>query len=383
MAKTIKIDEIGRLIDEEPYHVNWFNYNLGGGWGSRLAKYAHYSSVRGTIIPGISNAVSILQVHKKLKDGNFDDISGFYVGILCFLGEKFYKNLNFVKNVPKNSVNTIVATQKCPERFKDEIYEICHSNYDFLSFLEACGRNSKLNFDLKSAISVYKLQGDASIYSILCQIFYINKGIDDLNVQLVERLPVQLPVQVSNYLSGCNFPVVVSPNVTNFVWKNNQNGHFLYAEYGDERLVLDVAGCGSVNLSNYALANRLNYLGGGGKCVPYLICWNWGEVVDAYHHFGGDLLIRDLKNDLFNHYWFVFGPESLLNVRFRGDFINLQKNCLVKPNFNPNLISVDKYGISYILTNLMGDFVDYCEKKDVFYSDSEIFDWFELGRMLK
>ena len=39
MARTVKIDEIGRLIDEKPYNIPWFSFDLGGGWGSRLTKY--------------------------------------------------------------------------------------------------------------------------------------------------------------------------------------------------------------------------------------------------------------------------------------------------------------------------------------------------------
>ena len=382
MARTVKIDEIGRLIDEKPYNIPWFSFDLGGGWGSRLTKYKKKGAARGTITPGIGNEVSIIQVHKKLKNNDFTDIAGFYVAILCFFGEKIYEKLDFVEKIPKNSINKVVSAQKCPKRLKDEIYDICHGDYDFLDFISAASHLERTNFDEKSAISAYKLQGDAAIYPLLCQMFYINKGVERLSPCLIPQLPVQLTMQVSNYVSGCNFPVAVSPAVDNFEWQENQNGWFLYADYEGEKRVLDVAGVGSVNLSNYALANRLNYLGGGGKTIPYLICWNWGDIIEAYHFFNSDLLIRDLKNDLFTNYWFIFGPESLINVRFRDNFINFDKNFLVEPNFNSSLISVDKHANAYLITDLAGNFVDYCDKKDVFYSDSEVFDWFELGKML-
>lgn len=382
MARTVKIDEIGRLIDEKPYNIPWFSFDLGGGWGSRLTKYKKKGAARGTITPGIGNEVSIIQVHKKLKNNDFTDIAGFYVAILCFFGEKIYEKLDFVEKIPKNSINKVVSAQKCPERLKDEIYDICHGDYDFLDFISAASRLERTNFDEKSAISTYKLQGDAVIYPLLCQMFYINKGVERLSPCLIPQLPVQLTMQVSNYVSGCNFPVAVSPVVDNFEWQENQNGWFLYADYEGEERVLDVAGVGNVNLSNYALTNRLNYLGGGGKAIPYLICWNWGDIIEAYHYFDSDLLIRDLKNDLFTNYWFVFGPESLINVRFRGGFINFEENYLIEPNFNSSFISVDKHANAYLITDLAGNFVDYCDKKDVFYSDSEVFDWFELGKML-
>ena len=382
MARTVKIDEIGRLIDEKPYNIPWFSFDLGGGWGSRLTKYKKKGAARGTITPGIGNEVSIIQVHKKLKNNDFTDIAGFYVAILCFFGEKIYEKLEFVEKIPKNSINKVVSAQKCPERLKDEIYDICHGDYDFLDFISAASHLEKTNFDEKSAISTYKLQGDAVIYPLLCQMFYVNKGVEQLSPCLIPQLPVQLTMQVSNYVSGCNFPVVVSPAVDNFEWQENQNGWFLYADYKGEKRVLDVAGVGNVNLSNYALTNRLNYLGGGGKAIPYLICWNWGDIIEAYHYFDSDLLIRDLKNDLFHHYWFIFGPESLLNVRFKNNFINFDKDYLLEPKFNPSFISASNHGIAYLCVDLAGNFVDYCEKKDVFYSDSEVFDWFELGKML-
>ena len=383
MARTVKIDEIGRLIDEKPYNIPWFSFDLGGGWGSRLTKYNKKGAARGIITPGIGNEVSIIQVHKKLKNNDFTDIAGFYVAILCFFGEKIYEKLDFVEKIPKNSINKVVSAQKYPEHLKGEIYDICHGDYDFLDFISAASRLERTNFDEKSAISTYKLQGDAAIYPLLCQMFYVNKGVEQLSPCLISQLPIQLTVQVSNYVSGCNFPVAVSPAVDNFEWQENQNGWFLYADYKGEKRVLDVAGVGNVNLSNYALTNRLNYLGGGGKAIPYLICWNWGDIIEAYHYFDSDLLIRDLKNDLFTNYWFVFGLDSLLNVRFRGGFINFDKNYLVEPNFNSSFISVDKHANAYLITDLAGNFVDYCDKKDVFYSDSEVFDWFELGKMLK
>lgn len=382
MAKTIKVDEIGRLIDEEPYNIPWFSFDLGGGWGSRLTKYQKSGVARGIIIPGIGNEVSIFQVYDKLKDNDFSDIAGFYVGVLCFFGDRFYEKLEFVDKIPKNSINKVVSSQKCPERLKDKIYEICYSDYDFLDFVAAASRLEKTNFDEESVVSVYKLQGNDAIYSLLCQMFYVNKGIECLSACLIPQLPVRLVVDVDNFVSGCHFPVAVSPVVDNFEWVENQNGWFLYGDYGGERCVLDVAGVGSVNLSNYALANRLNYLGGGGLAVPYLVCWNWGEIIDAYHYFDSSLLVRDLKNNLFNSYWFVFGPNSYINVRFKNGFINFEKNHLIDPKFNSSLISTDKNGIAYLCLDLAGNFVDYCDKKDVFYSDSEVFDWFELGKML-
>ena len=380
MANHVNVQAIGELIEQEPFDFGWFSYDLGGGWGSRLTKYKKKGAAQGIFTPGIGNEVGIPKVYKKLKNGDFSDIAGFYVAILAFFGEKVYENLDFVEKIPKNSINKVVSALQCPERFKDEIYEICHTKFDFLDFISAAAKLEKTNFDENSAIAVYKLQGDAVIFPLLCQMFYNNKGITQFSTCLIKQLPVQLPMEVSDYLSGCHFPVVVSPYVDDFFWEENDNGWFLYANYEGEKVVVDVAGIGRVQLSNYALGNRINYLGGGGRVLPFLICWNWGEVVEAYHFFGSDLLIRDMKNDLFYHYWFKFGPKSKLNVSFKGDFINGSGDFSVVPSFSTNLITNKD---NYIITNLDGDFVDYCDKNDVFYSKSEIFDWFELGKMLK
>lgn len=383
MPKTIKIDEIGELIGEEPYHINWFNYDLGGGWGAKLSKYNKNNTARGIIIPGIGNETSINKVYQQLKNNDFSDIAGFYVGILCFFGEKIYENLQFVDKIPKNSINTVVSTLKCPEKYKNEIYAICHSDFDFLDFIKAANRLEKTNFDEKMTISAYKLQGNAIIYPLLCQMFYVNKGLEKISPSLIQGIPVNLSIEISHYLSGCHFPVMVSPMVDKIKWSENQNGWFLYGKFNKNWVVIDVVGVGNINLSHNALANRLNYFGSGGKTIPFLICWNWNDIIESYHYFGNDLLIRDLKNDLFINYWFIFSPKSLLNVRFKDNSINATKEYLVKPNFNSSLISTDKHGFAYLCVDLEGNFINYCDKNDVFYSDGEVFDWFELGKMLK
>ena len=383
MANHVNVKEIGELIDEEPFNMNWFSFDLGGGWGSRLTKYKKKGAAQGIFTPGIDHTVPILKVYKKLKNNDFSEIAGFYVAILCFFGEKFYENINFVEKTPHNSINKVVSAQKCPKKYENEIYEICHSDYDFIDFIEAAAKLERTNFNPKSAISIYKLQKEAAIYPLLCQMFYSNKGVGQLNPCLISETPIHFPIEISNYLSGCHFPVAVSPSVSALSWHENQNGHFLYGKYKKEWLVMDVAGVGRVNLSDYALTNRLNYLGGGGECLPYLICWNWKDVVEAYRHFHTDLLIRDLKNNIFNHYWFIFGENSLINVRYKDGYINFDKDFQIQPPFTQSLISTDRNKNAYLTVKLNGDFVNYCEKKDVFYSDSEVFDWFELGNMIK
>ena len=133
-------------------------------------------------------------------------------------------------------------------------------------------------------------------------------------------------------------------------------------------------------LSNYALANRLNYLGGGGQCLPYVICWNWSEIIDAYRFFGSNLLVRDLKNTIFDHYWFNFGLNSLIDIEFQNNVINYRSDYEITVNVDFDLPTSKKL---YITVDLNGKFVKYCKKEDICYSKSEVFDWFEIAKQLK
>lgn len=380
MGKGVNIKKIIDLIDEKPYDMNWFNYDLGGGWGVSLNKKSGRKKNRGAIIHGISRYTSIQQVIRGANNHDFDKIAGFYPAIFMFFGKKFVDKVDFCEDNGKNRLAKMIESQKVSDHLKDTIYEFLEQDFDFIEFLEACGRNENLNFNVDSAISAYKLQGDEAIFPILCQVFYVNKYCDGVSVALVDGLPVQLPVQVSNYLSGCHFPVAVSPYSDEFKWSENQNGHFLYTKYDDEWRVLDVAGVGRMNLGHYPLTNRLNFLGGGGEAVPYLICWNWGEIVAAYRHFGGSLLVRDLRNSLFEHYWFVFGLGSLIDVEYKDNLVNGGTNYAFACGAGHDLPTRRKL---YVTLRLNGDFVRYCDKKDISFSSSEVRDWFELGEMLK
>ena len=379
MAKTIKIDKIGELIDEKPFQIPWFAYDLGGNWGAKLSKSGRKKRNFGSVIQGIDKDISVQKVMKLANNGDFDEIAGFYPAIFLFFGKKFINEVDFVDGSSRNRISRLIDNLKGPKHLKDDIFAFLEQKFDFLAFLEACGRNDKLNFDLDSAISVYKLQGDQAIYPILCQIFYVNKGIDKLTVQMADDLPITFPIEVSDYVSGCNFPVVVSPSVVQFRWDSNQNGHFLYGFYDDSWLCMDVMSCGSINLSNYALADRINYLSAGGRSLPYVVCWNWMEIIEAVRHFDGKALIRDMRNTIFNHYWFNFGSDSLVNVEFRNNVINERSDYEITVDLQADIPTGKK---QHLTVQLDGKFVKYCDKEDVCFSKSEIYDWFELIQML-
>ena len=379
MAKTIKIDKIGELIDEKPFQIPWFAYDLGGNWGSKLSKSGRKKRNFGSVIQGIDKDISVQKVMKLANNGDFDEIAGFYPAIFLFFGEKFINKVDFNDGRSRNRISRLVDNLKGPKHLKDKILDFVKQDFDFLAFLEACGRNKKLNFDLDSAISVYKLQGDQAIYPILCQIFYINKGIDCLTVQLIDDLPIDFPIKVSNYVSGCQFPVLVSPSPSQFLWKNTQNGHFLYGKVDEKWFCMDVMSSGSINLSKYTLANRINYISAGGQSLPYIICWNWLEIIKATQHFSDTVLIRDMRNTIFNHYWFNFGLKSLINVEFKENTVNLDSHYAFKVNLQSDIPTSKK---QYLTLQLDGKFIKYCKKEDICFSKAEVYDWFELASLI-
>ena len=162
-------------------------------------------------------------------------------------------------------------------------------------------------------------------------------------------------------------------------WVNNQNGHFLYGQIHEEWLCMDVMGTGSINLSNYALANRINYLSAGGQSLPYVICWNWMEIIEAVRHFNSQVLIRDMRNTIFNHYWFNFGLKSLINVEFKKNTINLGSHYELKVDLQSDIPTSKK---QYLTLQLDGKFIKYCKKENIAFSKAEVYDWFELAQLL-
>lgn len=382
MSRGIDVKAIAEVLGEKEFDPVWFSYNFAGGWGSRLTKYRKKGIGTGYIASGVKKKCNIDKFKDLALKNDFGIYAGFYTGILCFYGEKLWDKFIFVDEGAHSLVNHILKNFKCPTEMKDDLYTICHSKYDFEAFVRAAAMNDELSFDPDSIIAVYRLQGDAAIFQLLCQMFYINRGVERLNACLIDGLIVDLPVDVSDYFSGCVFPVIVSPKVDEFKWDMNVYGWFLYGKYDDEWRVVDTAGVGRVVLANHPLNNRLNYLSGGGEVLPYLVCWNWGDIIEAYHYFDSDLLVRDLRNTLFDHYWFNFGPDSKICIRSRGGLINRELDNQV-PFPADGQVNSPVHRNIYLIINLLGYEVGVCEKDDVTFSDSEVKDILEIGQLLK
>lgn len=381
MPRAVNVEKIAEELGEQPFDPIWASYVFGGGWGNHLTKYRRKGMSSGRFVPGLPQNRAIGPLKRGAEKGDFTGYAGFFSGILCFYGDRLWDKFTFIDNDNQNRINSIVQNLEAPISVKDDLYEICHSKYDFEAFVRAASTNDELSFDPDSVIAVYRLQGDKAIFQLLCQMFYVNRGVEKLNACLIDDLMVDLPIEVSNYFSGCAFPVVVSPKVTDFKWKTIDNGWFLYAKYNDEWRVVDVAGVGRVVLANNSLSNRLNYLANGGLVLPYLVCWNFGDIIEAYHYFGGDLLVRDLKNTLFDHYWFYFGADSKVCVRSKDGFINSESSNQVK-FFDGMRSDLSKSSINYLIIDLLGRHVGECRKEDIVFSDSEVKDILEIGQLL-
>lgn len=381
MAKAIRTEVIAEILGEQPFDPIWQSYTFGGGWGNHLTKYRRKGMATGRVVAGIPQNRGIGTLRRRAEKGDFTGYAGFWSGILCFYGHKIWDKFTFVDNDNQNRINSVVQNLEAPISVKDDLYEICHSEYDFEAFVRAAATNEELSFDPDSVIAVYRLQGNKAIFQLLCQMFYVNRGVEKLNACLINDLPVNLPIEVSDYFSGCAFPVVVSPKVTDFKWKTIDNGWFLYGKYNDNLYVVDVAGVGRVVLANNSLSNRLNYLANGGLVLPYLVCWNFGDIIEAYHYFGGDLLVRDLKNTLFDHYWFYLGLDSKVCVRSKRGFINTKQDFKVE-FFDGRRKDLSGEKVNYLIIDLLGRHVGECQKEDIVFSDSEVKDILEIGQLL-
>lgn len=382
MSNGIDLQKIGEFIGYEPVEIPWFNYELGGGYGGRLSKNADtFKKTHGSISIGTERNLKLSKVLNCLLKQDFTNIAGFYVGILAFFTEKILKNVEFCDDIKINSLYQLIVKRKINIKYYEKIKKIAKINFNFEDFLKEAANNPKLLFNLESALYVYRLQGNDAIFGILCQIFWINRYCNEFSVHLIDCLPITLPIKVEDWVSGCHFPVMVSPGSNEFKWKCNSNGWFLDQKIDNEWLTLDCVGTNFTILGDKPLANRINFISKGGKSVPYFICYNWGEVMHAVEVFQQKVLIRDLSNDIFNHYWFILGPKTKLNVKYIKNAIwGTSKYWKIPIQYNN--LSNHRNGHN-ITIDLNANFVQFCDKDDIIYGPSEAYDWLEIGAICK
>lgn len=328
-------------------------------------------------------------INYEIKVGSFmhralnDDISGrmlsFAAGVCLFCLNNGV-NLSFDRDMPNNYTHLMAVLRDdfhFPIKSEEKMQEIKQKSFDFRGFLEDLRDDINLFCDVDSAIFVYDLQGDEAIFHILCHVFTKFKRNIRFSCPLLLSCDIKKFPEISDYVSGTTFPVVVSPFSKKLRWQARNNGHFLETEIGGEWFVLDCAAVGHHIVGKESLSARKQFWTVGGDVVPYFVCYNWLDVVEAVGHFGTDVLIRDFRTDLFGGYWSKFGPNALIDVTItrRKVGVGQKFNTGVKVDWYTN----DKRNC---VLNLSGDIIKK-ESGQPCFSVDEIKDWFELGALCR
>ena len=386
MKKSTYINpEVFSKIVEQPYlKRDWTGYKLGGGYGSVYGRRKIQNNV-GRIMnkcPKMNTCRRLYSTLYQFRKGNWYNNGSFFAGLMAFCYEKIQHKLTFK---PFEMKKTIVSTRKCceslvfPDWAEQMLYDIWDSNPSFEDFLKVLDRNPILNFDLETSTNIYRLQGDDAIFGILCQIFTIHHQRAKINVKLIPDLPITNMPNISNFVSGVFFPVVVTKFSDRLVWEENEDGYFLIDEYG---AAIDCARVGEYTCANDPLFNRLGFVYRSGRVNhTWRICWNWGEIVEAVKYYGGDVLVRGLSETFLRSDWRKFGPNGLLVVNnYNGQIGGIRNTHKTTNRFKPvrNMkMDVKKSG-KYVI-NLKGEVVDVPPEGHVIYTNAELEDWFELG----
>ena len=186
----------------------------------------------------------------------------------------------------------------------------------------------------------------------------------------------------SPYVSGTSFPVVVTPYSSSFHWIENNEGWFLVDEHDN---VIDCAGVGLYGCYNDHLSNRLSFTSRAGHInkQPYIICWNWKEIVDALGFFKvRNVLIRRMNENLMEGHWFKFGLDGLMTLYVsKGGNISSKKNGT--PIKGVHLAGHFNVVKEKFICTLDGEVLGRSTTENVVWSNEEIKDWFELGTMCR
>jgi len=317
--------------------------------------------------------------HRALNDDLHGRMLSFAAGVCLFCLNNGAK-LHFDRDMKGKDTHLMAVLRDnlhFPVEEKERIQEIRQKKFDFREFLELLRDDDGLFCDIDSAIFAYDLQGDEAIFHILCHVFTkLNRNIH-FSCPLLHNCSIKKFPEISNFVSGTTFPVIVSPFSSELRWQESNNGWFLETKLGDDWFVLDCVGVGQHIVAQESIMARKQFWGAGGEVVPYLICWNWLDIVEAVGHFNGDVLVRDGRTSLFDGYWSKFGPNALINVNQKNGKIGIGKK------FNTGIrVGWKTKEISNCTMNLDGKLVRKSGKTPIFSLD-ETLDWFELGKLCR
>lgn len=384
MPAYINMETFSDILEVPYVQRDWRSFNLGGGYGSSFKKNMHGSKDtfgRTINVYMNMNMSARLKWIKKDKD-EWNKVTSFYYGVLVFCYHKIKHKINYL---PMSARKQNVKIRKCmvnlefPDWAEDLLEEVWDRKYDFNEYLDFLVDVPGLNFDVNSAKLIYRLQGDDAILGILGQIYTDTGRIKKQIIQLIPNLSINWLPKVDDFVSGCFFPVVVTKYSDKFRWVENDNGIFLVDEFDH---AIDCIKSGSYTCAFDPLFNRLGYCYGYGNVGQYRICWTWGEIVECVGQFKGDVIVRNLGEDLFNYDWHRFGVNGKLcvycfNGKVGGKLCRTGNNLLNRPYIRSLIDESD----CKIACDLMGNFVDYENRENVVFSNDELMDWFELGEL--
>lgn len=381
MTKIIDIRAIAEKLDLDFYEPVWFRYSLGKGFGTRdtkkdvITKYKKLGACS-----TINKDIFVNQVLLAVSNDDYQKILGFYPGVLIFVLGDFQDKIVWVEGTDftHEKLNKCMQNLTFPVELKPKMEEMWQNLPDFDVFLDKIGQSGNSAINYESTKDVYKIQGKRAIFGILAQIFGDFPFSDVFSCHLLPNLTDFWTPEVDNLVSGCIFPVCVSPFVSDFRVSRTPNGTILQAFWHDKWWDFDIFEVGHWNLWCETLNQRRNYLKNE-DVLPCLVCDNWFEVTQACNYWGEDVIVRECGQDLLSSRWFRFGKGGQIAVR-------LENRRLSVPHSRKTLNGVkidNNHGVDYAITTLDGRFVRMCEKNDVVYTFNELSDWFELASFIE
>lgn len=380
MGKVIDVQGLADMLDEEIYDAVWFNYSLGNNFrtrgGTKNAGGYRQIGARSTI----NRNMFVNQVIIAYNKSNFDKILGFYPGVILYVLGNHRDKITWIEDTDftHTKFNKCMKNLHFPIELKEKLEEIWDSDPNFEEFLEEIKKKGDTAINMESALEVYKMQGKKAIFGILGQIFSDYSYSNNFSCHLLPNLDIIWTPKVENLVSGCVFPVCVSPFVNNFRISRTPNEAIMQAFWQEKWWDFDIFATGQFNLWCETLNQRRNYLRNE-AVLPTLVCDNWFEVVQACNYWGSDVIIREMGHKLLNSRWFKFGKGGEIAVRFEGKQISAPYVTKTVPKVKID----DKQGNEYGIMQLNGKFIKGASKKDVVYSFEEIRDWFELANMIE
>lgn len=374
-------------IVEQPYlKIDWRGYNLGAGYGNVFGRRKRNKRIGHVMnsCPKMNTCRRLNSTLYQFSKGKWYNNCSFFAGLMVFCYKNIKHKLTFEHSEIQKSV---VSTRKCceslvfPDWAEPMLEDIWASNPNFEDYLKTLHKSPRLNFNLESALTVYRLQGDDAIFGILVQIYTIHANNAEINIKLIPDLPIISSPTVSDFVSGVFFPVVVTKFSNKFTWENNEDGCFLIDEYG---AAIDCIRSGEYTCANDPLSNRLGFIYRSGRVNhTWRICQTWIDIVNAVKYYGGDVLVRGLSETILRADWRRFGPNGLIVVYSIDGKVGGVTNTWKRPRTFKSVKDVEintKENGKYVI-NLKGEVVDVPPEGRVIFTNSEIEDWFELSGM--